>query len=288
MPAMKFLKKLLALAFAAAAGLPCVAATPTSNGPLILAVHPYLPATEILARFTPLADVLARAVGRPVVVRVGSSFEEHNDAIGTDSVDIAYMGPAPYVFLVEQYGPKPLLARQVVNGDPMLHGEIFVRTDSPIQDLRDLKGVRFAFVDPRSTAGHVVPEAMLARAGLPESTLGARKFLASHRNVALAVLAGDYDVGAVKEEVFVEFAPKGLRSIATQLPVPDHVLVTSTRLPAALVETLRTAVLQLGQTAKGRAAMAAIEPGMSEFVPVRDGDYDSLRKLMRETRAAGR
>ena len=112
------------LAAGAAAGAPA---------PLVLAVQPYLPPEEIVRRFTPLAEALAGTVGRPIVVRVGVTYAENIASIGTDSVDIAYMGPASYVRMTGRYGTKPLLARQVINGDPMLHGEIFVRQDSPIR-----------------------------------------------------------------------------------------------------------------------------------------------------------
>ena len=262
----------LAMAMRLAAGAPAE--------PLVLAIQPYLAPPEIINRFTPLADTLAQALGRPVVVRVGKSFEEHVEAIGTDNVDIAYLGPASYVMLVSRYGPRPILARQVVNGDPMLHGEIVVRTDSAIRTLADLKGRSFAFGDTHAAAGHVIPQVMLRRAGIPESALGPHKFLGSNRNVALAVLAGDYDAGTVKEEVFDEFAARGLRSIATLAPVAEHVLVASRKLPAPVVARLREALLAMARTPDGQSALRAIEPGLNEFVPATDSDYDSMRALM--------
>jgi phosphonate transport system substrate-binding protein len=259
------------LAAGAAAGAPT---------PLVLAVHPYLPPEEIATRFTPLAEALARSVGRPVVVRVGRSYAEHIAAIGADSVDIAYMGPASYVTMVSRYGAKPLLARQVINGDPMLHGEIIVRQDSAIRSLQDLKGKRFAFGDPESTGSYIVPSAMLREAEVPESALAQSAFLHAHRNVALAVLAGDFDAGAVHEDIFREYAPRGLRSLAHQPPVADHLFVASARLAGTEVETLRRALQELSGSPAGKAAMTAIDAGMSGLVPARDSDYDSLRTLM--------
>ena len=243
-------------------------------------MHPYLPAADLLARYTPLADALGRAVGRPIIVRVGRSYSEQIDAIGTDSVDIAYLGAAPYVVMVARYGPKPILARQVVHGDPMVHGSFIVRQDSRIQSLKDLKGKRFAYADAQSTSGHIVPVAMLEREGVPESALASSSSLGSHRNVALAVLAGDYDAGAVEEEVFEEFRGKGLRSLARELPVPEHLLVTSTKLAPALREALRGALLHLQDLPEGKAVLSHLQPDFTQFVPGRDSDYDVLRVLM--------
>lgn len=248
--------------------------------PLVLAVHPYVPAEEIARRFTPLAEALAHEAGRPVVVRTGRSYAEHIAAIGTDSVDIAYLGPAPYVTMVSRYGRKPLLARQVINGDPMLHGEIIVRQDSAIHSLEELKGRRFAFGDPESTGSYVVPAAMLRAAGVPESALAQVAFLHAHRNVALAVLAGDFDAGAVREDTFREYASRGLRALAQEPPVADHLFVASAKLSDAEVDTLRRALLELSGTPAGKAVMAAIDPGMTALVAARDSDYDSLRALM--------
>lgn len=277
---MSWTAKVLALAVLVLATGMAPAATNSDAEPFVLAVHPYLPVAEINRRFGPLANEIAAAIKRPVVVRVGRNYEEHVSAIGTDSVELAYLGPALYVTMVARYGGKPILGRQVVNGDPMLHGEIIVREDSPLHTLQDLKGRRFAFGDPQSTEGHVIPGAMLRAAGVPESALGAAAFLGSHRNVAIAVLAGDYDAGAVKEEVFEEFAPRGLRALASETPVPDHVFVASRKLPAETVETLRRLLLGLPSTARGMMILRGIHAGMSDLVPARDSDYDGLRRIM--------
>ncbi len=257
-----------------------IGAVQATPAPLILAVHPYLPVAEINTRFSPLAHYLERETGRPVEIRVGRNYTEHIHAIGSDKVDIAYMGPVPYIKVVQQYGKKPLLARQEIKGQPYLRGVIFVRQDSPVQSLGGLKGLRFAFGDPDSTMSHVVPLRMLEIAGVPEASLGHFDFLGAHKNVALAVLTGDYDAGAVKQEVFDEMAGKGLRALAISPPVPDHVFVTSAKLSPNLQDILRNAFLKLKDSVEGRKIMAAIHPGMSALVSANDADYDALRTLM--------
>ncbi len=256
------------------------AAESSGQKPLILAVHPYLPKDEIISRFKPLADYIARAVGRPVQVRVGRDYEEHIDAIGTDSVDIAYMGPAEYVKLVAKYGKKPLLVRQEIDGQPLLKGEIIVRQDSPLQSLKELKGKRFIFTDINSTMGSIIPQKMLIQSGVPLTSLVSYKFVEGHDNVALAVLAGDYDAGAIKEETFQKYAPKGLRALAHSLSVYDHLFVASARLPAELVGTLRSSLLKLNGLPEGRTVMASIHPGMTSLVAASDSEYDNLRAFL--------
>lgn len=251
-----------------------------SGEPLILAVHPYLPASDLLTRFTPLAIYLSRAIGRPIAVRVGRNYAEHISAIGEDAVDIAYMGPAAYVKMRDHFGPKPLLARQEVNSQIYLRGVIIVRQDSGLRDLSELKGKRFAYGDRDSTMSHVVPERVLLRAGITPAMLAQQGFLGSHNNVVLAVLSGDYDAGAVKEEVFQQQAHKGLRALATLPPIADHNFVASNGLSQTIVDTLRHSLWRLKDSAEGRAIMNSLHPQMTALVPALDSDYNGLRTLL--------
>jgi phosphonate transport system substrate-binding protein len=220
-------------------------------------------------------------LGRTVNIRIGRDYEEHIRAVGDNSVDIAFMGPAQYVKLIDEYGPRPLLARLEVNGKPELFGAIVVRTDNPMRALADLKGHSFAFGDPDSTMSHIVPEAMLTEAGVPLSALSEYKFLGAHKNVALGVLSGDFDAGAVKMEILDEFAERGLRSLAKTPAVSEHVLVVRTDMPADQVGKLRQALLNLRSQPNGMQVMQSINKDMTAFVPVADADYDNLRALMR-------
>ncbi|MBI5041940.1 MAG: phosphate/phosphite/phosphonate ABC transporter substrate-binding protein [Gammaproteobacteria bacterium] len=258
-----------------------VNAAAESPAPLTFGIHPYLPAQELNTRFQPLADYIGKTLGRTVNIRVGRDYEEHINATGANEVDIAFMGPAQYVKLVDAYGPRPLLARLEVNGKPELFGAIVVRNDSRIHTLAGLKGHRFAFGDPDSTMSHIVPQAMMAEAGVPLAALSEYKFLGAHKNVALSVLSGDYDAGAVKMEILDEYAARGLRLLVKTPAVSEHLLVVRPDMPAGQVEKLRQALLNLKNLPNGAQVMQSINKGMTAFVPVTDADYDNLRTLMR-------
>lgn len=260
-------------------GVATVNAAEPAQPPLILAVHPYLPSDEIQKRFTPLADYLGKQLGRQVQVRVGRDYEQHVEAVGLDSVDIAFMGPASYVKMVARYGAKPLLARIEINGKPILSGYIVTRVNSTLRTLADLRGKRFAFVDPDSTMGTIVPRHVMQQAGVGLRQLGAYQHLGGHKDVALGVLNGDFDAGAVKSEVYDELAPRGLRVLAKLPDVSEHLFVTRADLPARQVAFLRQALLQLKSAPNGAAILRAINKDMTAMVPVVDADYDSLRKL---------
>lgn len=254
---------------------------------LKLGVHPYLPELYIKQRFMPLVDHLSAALGIPVVLSVSADYRSHILRVGEGDVDFAYMGPASYVKLVDRFGTRPLLARQAVFGEPTFNGVIFVRDDSRVTSLEGLRGKRFAFGDRNSTMSYLVPMSMLLAAGVGLNELGGHEFFGSHQGVALAVLRRQADAGAVKQEVYARYRHRGLRAVVLTPQISEHLFVARDGLSPALVAELRARLLALDESSSGREVLRAIKPSLTAMVPVADGDYDSLRRLMAHIPAGG-
>lgn len=253
---------------------------------LTLSVHPFLQAKEVEARFAPIANYLGEQLGIKITVRVGASYDEHIQAIGRNQVDLAYMGPASYVSLVNQYGSKPTLARIEMDGKPTFHGYIVTRSDNAIKSLADLKGQTFAFGDPKSTMSYVVPHFMLIQAGVLTDDTVEHTFLGSHENVALAVLSGDFTAGAIKPAVFRKFEKRGLRVLAVTPEISEHVFVGRANLTEQTVAALRKAMFAASQSSDGVAALRSIKSSVTGLIPVQDADYDSLRTIINSFKEA--
>ena len=247
---------------------------------LILAVLPFLSAKEIVQKFTPLAEYLSTQMGMKVSIKVGGSFQEHINFIGQDKVDIAYMGPTPYVHLVDKFGKKPLLARLEVNGSAQFCSYIFTRKDGDVKTLGDLKGKSFAYGSRKSTMSFVLPHYTLMQAGIVDDGHEEHAFLKTHSNVALGVLAGDFAAGAIKPSVFKEFEPLGLKVIAESERISEHLFVTRSDLPDQQVQKLRKIFLSIIDSEEGLAALKSINAQATAMVSVQDSDYDNLRKIM--------
>jgi len=255
------------------AGMRCAVA----DSSLVLGVHPYKTPSKLLSAFGPLADYLAEQLGKPVEIRISQDYQSHIQAIGEDRLDIAYMGPASYIDLTNQYPQKPLLTKQVIHGNAYFRGAIITQKDSALSALGELTGKRFAFGDPASTMSCLVPRSMLIEAGV---RLKDYEFLGSHDNVALAVLSGDFDAGAVKEAVYHKYQPKGLKLITYTPQIAEHLFVASNRLDRTRAEQLITLLLDLDTSSRGRQIMQAIKPGMTAMVRAEDKDYQALRDIL--------
>lgn len=247
---------------------------------LIMGVHPFLSPAEVEKKFIPLANYLSKQTGFNIKVKVGSSYQEHIQYVGLDKVDIAYVGPAVYVLMAHQYGDKPILTKLEVNGQSFFQGNIIVRKDSDIKTIDDLKGKRIAFGDPNSTMSYLVPHDMLHQSGVFTENSPAHDFLYSHDNVALGVLMGDFDAGAVKPAVFKKFENRGLHTVAMTPKISEHLFVTRKNLPKSQINALRSAMLKMNQTSAGQDALRAIKKSVTGLVNANSSDYENLRKII--------
>lgn len=251
------------------------------EAPLTLGIHPYLPEHDLQARFAPLAEYLSRQLNRKVIIKISRSYDSHIENAGNNHYDISYIGPASYINLTKSYPQPRLLGRLEVNGKPYFNGYIITRSDSGIDNLAQLKGKRFAFGSPNSTMSYLVPKYMLEQAGVPLESLGNYEFQGDHKNVALGVLLGEFDAGAVKEEIYFEFRDKGIKAIGKSPDISEHLFIASSNLSIDLVKKIQAILFSLSTTDDGMTVLHAIKPSVTGIVPVHNNDYNVLRQIIK-------
>jgi len=275
----KFRSNMRKIAYISGFALLVLASQCFAQKPLVLGIHPYLDENEITSRFTPLVRYLEKSIGLPIELKVASNYKQHIDYIGKNKVDLAYIGPSPYIKMVKLHGQKPLLARLEVNGKPYFHGKIFVRNESSIKSLHDLPGKDMAFGSPDSTMGSIVPRWTLQNEDIYLSQLNAFQYLNNHINVAYSVLMGDFDAGATSDEIFYLFKNRGLREISSSIAISEHLFIANSYLPGELIRKIKKALYNLKNYSLGKQILNNIKHNATNMVPVADSDYDNLRKM---------
>ncbi|HEY5999847.1 MAG TPA: phosphate/phosphite/phosphonate ABC transporter substrate-binding protein [bacterium] len=253
---------------------------------LRLGVLPLESPAAMHRRFTPLAAHLARRLGRPVELRVALDFAEAVSDLDEGKTQLAWLSPSTFVQARTRCGAR-LLVTALRAGRPVQHAVIVTRRGSGISSLAELRGRTFAFGDPRSTSSHIVPRAMLLEAGIALEDLAGHDHLGHHDAVARAVLAGEYDAGAVMETVAARLAAEGLVAIAQSPPVPEFCLCVRGDFPESLGQRLQAELIALGTTEGGGGEiLAAIAEGYTGFAAGRAEDYDAIRGMMERLRLA--
>ena len=128
---------------------------------------------------------------------------------------------------------------------------------------------------------------LLLQAGVGPNDLAGSKHLSNHDNIALGVLAGDFDAGAVKQEVFERYKGRGLRELAVTPEIADHLFVACSALPPATIEAARAALLGLMNEPTGPALLRSLRSDVTGVVMVRDSDYEPLRRIIDGLKQAG-
>jgi phosphonate transport system substrate-binding protein len=266
----------------------CYPVITAAQEPLKFCVHPYLPATELINKFSPLIDYLSREINQPVSIEISNSYQEHIDKVGKNAVDISYMGPASSVHMTAKYGKKPLLARLEINGKPTFQGIIITpKKNSALSALKDLTVKHFAFGDPSATMSHLVPRYVLLMAGVRVEDLAGHRFLKNHHNVALGVLTGDFDACAVKEEVFYKYEKRGLKEFVRTPKISEHVFVASNKISPKDIKALRNAMHKLSEKEEGMSILHNIKHSATGLAPVKNEDYDNLRSILNTLKKSG-
>jgi phosphonate transport system substrate-binding protein len=253
-----------------------------SRGALRLGVVPLESPALMHRRFTPLAEYLGRALGRPVELKVALDFSEAVRDLGEGNTEFAFLTPSTYIQAHGRHGVT-LVATALRRGRPFQRSVIVRRRDSALRNLTDLAGRTFAFGDVNSTSSHIVPRAMLLEAGVPVEKLESYGHLGHHDAVAAAVLRGDYDAGAVMESVAARGEAEGLTALATSPPIPEFNICAARDLPAATRESLRRALLALSRSeAAGAAVLEALSAEYTGFAESTDTDYAGVRTMMQK------
>lgn len=117
------------------------------------------------------------------------------EAFGTKKADFATLHTYAYILAsdIKKLDVEPLLTVVRGNNERSYVGQIIARADSEINSIQDLKGKKFAFTDPSSTSGFLLPNKLLKDNGVE---IGQVVFGKKHDNVVTMVYQGQVDAGA--------------------------------------------------------------------------------------------
>lgn len=198
-------------------------------------------------QFQGLADYLEEATGLEIQWVRLSDYADILDQFRAGNIDLAYLGPLPYVILARDHGPtRPLCCFRDTDGAATYTCSLIVFGGSGLT-LDKLKGVRFGLTQPYWTCGYLATSLMLGDVGLSLTADGNRfSYAGSHTEAALGVAQGRYDVAGIKTAIAGRYQHLDLDVIATSPPFPGFNLVANAAtLDEATIQRLQEALLRL-------------------------------------------
>jgi phosphonate transport system substrate-binding protein len=239
-------------------------------------------ADEMLRNYEPIKEYLSEQLGIPVEIQVTSDYTAAIEAMRAKHIDMAWFGPFSYVIAANVAD-----AEAIVNGVKTSTGSatykslIIANVNSGIETLDDLKGKNFAFVDPASTSGNLIPRKMLIENGInPDEDFSTTFFAGTHNAVQYAIANGKVDAGASGDNVYQRMIESGEISEDTNKiiyesePIPGSPIVVRGSLPESIKKSIQDALINMDEQTIHQVDGWG---GIAKYQLVSDSDYDVIR-----------
>ena len=252
---------------------------------LRVAVGAMISPKETFIYYNQLLDYIGGKLGQEVQLVQRKTYSEINELLGKGEIDLAFICSGPYVKGKEKYSFE-LLATPQVQGSHFYKSYLIVNKDSHFNKFDDLRGRVFAFTDPESNTGKLVPTYWLSQIGeTPESFFERIIYTYSHDNSIMAVAKALVD-GATVDSLIWEFYnhknpafTSRTRVIKKSEPYGIPPLVASSYLSSKLKNRIRLLLLSLHQQTEGRRILSELM--IDRFVTPKEEWYDSIRQIIR-------
>ena len=244
-------------------------------------------APEVTRRWEPILARLEKDLGIKVKQVMASDYRGTIEALKFKKAEIGHLGPKAYVEATnDNYANvEPVVQVRLANGSLGYRSCLIVHADSDIFSPEDIGGKTFAFNDPNSTSGYLVPMTMfLNEMGInPKEYFSKLAFSGSHEASILAVTNKKVEVAStnlpdVQQLTREGKVPRGaLRIIWVSKLIPNDPIVVRKDLP----ESLRQAIQASLASMKEQHPEAFAEGGafIGGFQKVDDAKYQVIREL---------
>ena len=241
-------------------------------------------------------------LGVPVKLFTPADYDGVIQGLLGGTLDYAWLGASAYAktYLTDPEAVEVALTKQNVDGTTGYYAIGFARADSGIKSIEDAKGKVFAFADPNSTSGYLVPGAELqARFGRLDAFFGQVKMSGGHEQSIVGVAKGDFDAAVAWADglgdwadgytsgAFRKAADAGLVDMNDIVEIwrskliPEGPMVLRRALPAD-VKAKVTALLDTMWETDPKCAYNVAAGEAKDFVPVTHDVYEGIiaaRKL---------
>ena len=258
-----------------------------------------------LARYGGYRKLLEDTFLVPAKMLMAADYAGVIQAFAAKQVEVAYMSPAAYAaaWLESNGDIEPLVTAQEQDGSTSYHSVMYVRADSGITSLDQMKGHSLAWADPNSASGYLIPRAEFRTQGIdPETYFSRTGFAGGHEQAVVAVLNHQYDAGvtwtsglgdasqgytrgALRSMVDKKMLDmKDLRIIWKSRPIQNGPLTVRKSTPDAFRQDMLAFHLALPQAHPD--IYHAVDMGKSKgWVPVQPADYQMFIDMLKQEAA---
>lgn len=288
---MKHVRKAV-LTLLLAVSLPVAALAAPAEWPkkLTIGLIPTESSSHLTDRFDNLQRYLEKKLGIPVDLKTSTDYAGVITAMQFKHVDVAYFGPKSYVEAAQRANAECFAMEILEDGTKGYHGVIIARKDSPYRSVTDLKGKTWAFTDPNSTSGTLVPTVYFVKDLKidPEKFFSKVIYSGSHEASILAVKGGKIEAASTNDldidrgEGRFWNQDKDFRVLWTSKLIPGSNMAYRKDLPESLKKALKDAFLSYSD----KEGLKKLK--LKGYAAVADDVYDPIRDQIEVKKQLGK
>ncbi|MFH2060983.1 MAG: phosphate/phosphite/phosphonate ABC transporter substrate-binding protein [Pseudomonadota bacterium] len=241
---------------------------------------------ETLIFYEELLNYIGKKIQYEINLIQRKTYSEVNELFPKHLIDMAFVCSGPYANDREKYQFEGI-ATPIVRNKPYYQSYLIVHQDSPYQTLDDLRNKIFAFTDPESNTGSLVPRFWLHEMNeTPPSFFNRITFTYSHDNSILAVAKGLVDGAAVDGHKWEFYQAKNpyftskTRVIKKSELYGAPPLVASSYLQPDLKHSIQKVILNMHKTLEGQEILNNLM--IDRFDPLRQEWYENVKAMHME------
>lgn len=248
-----------------------------------LAIVPLYNANELYSDYGSLVDYLNENLKDVhFVLTVARNYEDFDVRLYSGQVDFALGNPYEVIRAID-YGYR---AFAKMGDDANFKGLIFVRRDSNIKSLDDLKGKKVSYPAKSALASTMMPQYFLQTHGIDVNSDIDNLYVKTHESSLMNVYNGNVAAGATWLIPWLGFQrdhPHEAAALEVKWETPTLInngFVARSNFPPELIHRVAELLTRLHETPKGKAILGNLH--ISRFEPATDATYDVVRKFVTE------
>ena len=239
-------------------------------------------------RYKYITDYLSKKMDMNFIVEIMANYGDISEAFIEGKADAGFFGSFSYVLTHSKAGIEPLVRPVWPNNNSTYRGYVFVRKDSNIKTVKDMKNKSLVLVDKATTAGYIFQLFYFKYYGINniEDYFSRISFASSHDAAAWAVYAGEADIGGAKNHIFnglMEEYPdfKEQMVVLFESPeVPSNGLAVRKDLNPAIKLRIKTLLLSLHESPEGQETLKNF--GAIKFITTSNDDYVVVYNMVKQ------
>jgi phosphonate transport system substrate-binding protein len=264
-----------------------------------------VPAENVAAMQTKwqgLVKLFQDELGIPVEFYAGTSYAGVIEASIANKVDMVAWGAMSYI-VSKLNGAKiePAAIPKYVDGSTSYTAKLYVKSDSAITGIKDLKGKKVCFVTQTSTSGGLIPTEGILNAGMTEKDI-TQNFTGGHDKSLLGLSTNQCEAAfaccvVIGSGTLAALKPADYKQVWESGPIANGPMSIRSTLPASFKAAVKNILLTKANkeyfVQKGYNGCTAVDTcvviedkNADKFIEVKDSFYDYIRGVCEATKSS--